>query len=135
MGVYCANGFAVFRSCSRHGKRKLVVQSGIEPYERKPDFSLPFGKYWSKLQTVSEKKLCFGLNKSGEMIIFCSDLYRIREDRETAPLPYISMHFALPTSGLDLACAVPNFTGIPVVIAQPAYAIYGSCRACKVYRI
>ena len=34
------------------------------------------------------------------------------------------MHFALPTSGLVLPCAVPNFTGIPVVIAQPAYSVY-----------
>ena len=33
------------------------------------------------------------------------------------------MHFVLPTSGLDLPCAVPNFTGIPVVIAQPAYSV------------
>ena len=29
----------------------------------------------------------------------------------------------LPTSGLDLPCAEPNFTGIPVVIAQPAYSV------------
>ena len=34
------------------------------------------------------------------------------------------MHFALPTSGLDLPCAVPNFMGIHVVKAQPAYAVY-----------
>ena len=32
----------------------LVVQYGIEPFEMKPDFSLLFGKYWSKLQTVSK---------------------------------------------------------------------------------
>ena len=30
----------------------------------------------------------------------------------------------LPTSGLDLLCAVPNFTAIPAVIAQPAYSVY-----------
>ena len=33
------------------------------------------------------------------------------------------MHFALPTSGHDLPCAVPNFTGIAAVTAQPAYSI------------
>ena len=37
------------------------------------------------------------------------------------------MHFVLPTSGLVLPCAVPNFTGIAVVIAQPAYSVYGVC--------
>ena len=34
------------------------------------------------------------------------------------------MQISLPTSGLDQPCAVPNFTGIPVVIAQPAYSVY-----------
>ena len=34
------------------------------------------------------------------------------------------MRFVLPTSGLDLACAVPNFTGIPAVTAQPASSVY-----------
>ena len=34
------------------------------------------------------------------------------------------MHFALPTSGLHLPCAVPNFTGIAAMIAQPAYSVY-----------
>ena len=29
------------------------------------------------------------------------------------------MHFALPTAGLDLLCAVPNFTAIPAVTANP----------------
>ena len=48
-----------------------TVRYGIEPNERKPDFSLPFGKYWSKLQTVSEQKLCFGLKKIVRVIIFC----------------------------------------------------------------
>ena len=52
--IYRANGFAVFRLCGSHDDRKLVVQYGIEPYERKQDFSLPFGKYLSKSQTVSE---------------------------------------------------------------------------------
>ena len=34
------------------------------------------------------------------------------------------MRFVLPTSCLDLACAVPNFTGIPAVTAQPASSVY-----------
>ena len=34
------------------------------------------------------------------------------------------MRFVLPTSGLDLACAVPNFTGIPTVTAQPTSSVY-----------
>ena len=34
------------------------------------------------------------------------------------------MQISFPTSGLDQPCAVPNFTGIPVVIAQPAYSVY-----------
>ena len=29
------------------------------------------------------------------------------------------MHFAPPTAGLDLPCAVPNFTAIPAVTANP----------------
>ena len=29
------------------------------------------------------------------------------------------MHFALPTPGLDLPCAVPNFMAIPAVTANP----------------
>ena len=33
------------------------------------------------------------------------------------------MRNPLPTSGLDLPCAVPNFTGIQAVIAQPAYSV------------
>ena len=41
-----------------------------------------------------------------------------REGRETPLLPYTSMSFALPTPGLDLPCAVANFTGIPVVVCQ-----------------
>ena len=130
--VYRANGFAVFRLCSRHGDRKLVVQYSIEPYERKPDFSLPFGKYCSNLRIVIEKKLCFGLKESLGIIILCSDLLKTGQGRETPSLPYTSMHFALPTSGLNLPCAVPNFTGIPVVIAQPAYSVdlYWVCGLC-----
>ena len=38
------------------------------------------------------------------------------------------MRFVLPTSGLDKPCAVPNFTGIAAVIAQPAYSVYGEGR-------
>ena len=49
----------------------------------------------------------------------CSDFPKIWEGRETPPLPYTLMHFVLPTSGLDLPCAVPNFTGIPAVTANP----------------
>ena len=36
----------------------------IEAYECKPHFSLLSGKYWSKVQTVSEKKFCFDLKMS-----------------------------------------------------------------------
>ena len=52
--LYRANGFANFRSCGTDQERKLVLRFSIETYERKPEFSLPFGKYWSKLQSVSE---------------------------------------------------------------------------------
>ena len=40
--------FAVFNN------RRLVLCSSIEPYKREQDFSMLFGKYWSKLQTVRE---------------------------------------------------------------------------------
>ena len=121
--LYRANGFAVFRSCSRQGERKLVVQFNTGVYGSKTLFSLPFCRYCSNLQTVSKKKLCFGLKRSAGMIMFCSDLLQIQAGRERAPLPYTSMRFVLPTSGLDLPCAVPNFTGIVVVIAQPASSV------------
>ena len=39
----------------------LLFSTGV--YERKILFSLLFCKYCSKLQTVNEKKLCFGLKK------------------------------------------------------------------------
>ena len=68
--VYRANGFAVFRLCGRHDDRKLVVQYGIEPYERKQDFSLLFGKYWSKSQTVSEKKFSVRIRKIVGGVLF-----------------------------------------------------------------
>ena len=45
------------------------------------------------------------------------------------------MHFALPTSGHDLPCAVPKFTGISAVIVQPAYSVYGSCGSRKYVRM
>ena len=51
-----------------------------------------------------------------------------REGRETPPLPYTSMRFVLPTSGRNLPCAVPKFTGIRAVTAQPAYPVYTNCK-------
>ena len=87
-------------------------------------FSLLWSKYWFNLQTVSEKKISFGLKKGRRGIHFCSEVPKNRESPETPPLPYTSVHFVLPTSGLHVPCAVPNFTGIPVVIAQPAYSVY-----------
>ena len=30
----------------------------------------------------------------------------------------------LPSTGVDLPCALQNFTGIPAVTAQPAYSVY-----------
>ena len=36
----------------------LVLHFSIEAYERESVFSLPFGKYWSNLHIVSEKKFC-----------------------------------------------------------------------------
>ena len=57
-------------------------------------------------------------------VIFWSDIPKICENRETPFLPLAPMRFVLPTSGLDLPCAVPNFTGIPAVMAQPAYSVY-----------
>ena len=62
------------------------------------------------------------------MIIFL-DLPKIREGRKTALLPYTLMHFVLPTSGLDVPCAVPKFTGIPAVTANPhtQYSLYCFC--------
>ena len=42
MRQYRANGFAVFRSCSHHGKRKLVVWYGTGVYGSNTLFSVPF---------------------------------------------------------------------------------------------
>ena len=61
---------------------------------------------------------------SVRVIISCPDLPKIRDRWETPALPQASMRFVLPTSGLDVPCAVPTFTGIHVVIAQPAYSVY-----------
>ena len=47
----------------------LPFSTGV--YESKILFSLPFSKYCSNLQTVSEKKFSFGLKKSVGVIIFC----------------------------------------------------------------
>ena len=49
-------------------------------------------------------------------------LLRIPENKggpgnPSAPIDFNA--FALPTSGLDLACVVPNFSGIPAVTANP----------------
>ena len=45
--VYRANGFAVFRAALI--TIGSLVRVSIGAYERKPAFSLPFGKYWSNL--------------------------------------------------------------------------------------
>ena len=59
---------------------------------------------------VSEKQFCFGLTLS---VLVCYFLLRI-PDEEGGPgnpsAPIASMGNPLPTSGLDLPCAVPNFT-------------------------
>ena len=69
-------------------------------------FSLPFCKYCSKLQTVNEKKLCIGLKKPVGVILFCSNIPKIWGNGGTPFLLSTPMHLALPTSGLDLPCAV-----------------------------
>ena len=56
-GVYRANGFAVFRSCGTNHDRKLVLLVSIGAYERKPAFSLPFGKYFGKSFVLTPKCL------------------------------------------------------------------------------
>ena len=43
---------------------------------RKPVFSLPFGKYWSNLHTVSEKKFSLGLKMSVGRGSFLAEKYR-----------------------------------------------------------
>ena len=116
----------VYTAQTSHCERKLVVLSGIEAYETSPDFFLLRGKYWFNLQTVSEKKFSFDLKSIVGGIISCSDIPEIRQGRETAPLPLTAMHFVLPTSGHDLPCAVPKFTGIHAVTAQPAYSVYNA---------
>ena len=42
--------------------------------------SLPFGKYWSNLQTVSKKKLCKGFKTVVGGIHFLSEVPKIREN-------------------------------------------------------
>ena len=72
----------------RHLSRSEVgITLNIGVYERKTDFSLPFRKYWSKLQTVSEKKLCIDPNKSVRVIIFWSEVPKIRGVGGTPFLP------------------------------------------------
>ena len=63
----------------------LPFSTGV--YERKILFSLPFCKYCSKLQTVSEKKLCFGLKKIVGGIIFCLEVPKNRGAGVTPFLP------------------------------------------------
>ena len=50
---------------------------------------------------------------------FLSELLKIRGTGGTPFFPQAPMHFALPTSGGHLACAVLKFTGIPSVAANP----------------
>ena len=53
-------------------------------------------------------------------------LQRIPDDKGGPgnPSAPIDVNAFRTTSGFHLPCAVPNFTGIPVVIAQPAYSVY-----------
>ena len=53
---------------------------------------------------------------------------KIRENGATLFVPLESMRFVLPTSRLDLPCAVPNFTAIGVGTAKPAYSVYTLAR-------
>ena len=48
----------------------LVLRSSTAVYERKMFMSLPFGKYWSNVQTVSETNFSFGLTKIVGVISF-----------------------------------------------------------------
>ena len=85
-----ANRFAVFRSCGTYRDRKLVLNFNVFSmgvYESKILFSLPFCKYWSYLQTVSEKKFGFGLKMSVGGVLFSSRVPKIREDGGT---PFLS---------------------------------------------
>ena len=66
--------------------------------------------------------------REGGRVIFRSVVPKVGENGATPFLPYTSMHFALPTSGLDMPCAVPNFTGIPAVIVQPASSVFVEVR-------
>ena len=70
------------------------------------------------------EKVLFRPQNVNRGVIFWSDVQKIRENRETTFLPLGPMRFVLPTSGHDLPCAVPKFTGIHAVIAQPAYSVY-----------
>ena len=52
-----ANGFAVFChfwSCTANRERILVLRYSTAAYESNVFISLPFGKYWTNLQKVSE---------------------------------------------------------------------------------
>ena len=52
-------------------------------------------------------------------VIFWSIVSKIRENRETPFSPLAPMRLVLPTSGHDLPCAVPKFTAIRAVTANP----------------
>ena len=69
-----------------------------------------FGVHYRHLASIPRKRVC--------RILIVQQLSR----SETC-LPLSPMRFALPTSGLDQPCAVPNFTGIPVVTPQPASSV------------
>ena len=46
---------------------------------------------WSKVQTARDKKVCFGLRKPVGLLISCSELLKIWENKETPFLPLPSM--------------------------------------------
>ena len=87
-------------------------------------FSIPFCKYWSNIQTVSKTKFSFGLKKIVGGIIFCLEVRKKSGSRGTPFLSKASMRFVLPTSGLDLPCALRSFTGIPAMTAKPPSSVF-----------
>ena len=62
---------------------------------------------------------------------FGLDVPKIRGAGGTPFLPLAPMRFVLPTSGLNLPCAMPKITGICAVTTQPAYSVYRICGSGK----
>ena len=88
-------------------------------YGSKTNFSLPFIKYSSQLQTVSEKKFPFDPSTPIRTIIFYQEVSFMSKGRETAFLSYQPMQFGTSISVFHVRSA----TAESAVISRPAYSV------------